>query len=85
MTNNIYINSIVLSVLYVIQISGTYAELEHSGGSGASTVSPGKGKGTVKQDVGRVNYEEIDHNKMNAANKSHPPAKPPHKNKGGTT
>ena len=50
--------------------------LKHSGDSGASTGSSGKGKGTVMQDDVRVNYEEIDHNRMNADNKSHPPAKP---------
>ena len=71
---------IVLFVLYVTQTSGNYAELEHSGGStnGASG-SSGKGKRIVMQDDVRVNYGEIDHNRMNAANKSHPPAKPPHK------
>ena len=76
---------IVLFVLYVTQTSTTYAKLELSGGSGASIGSPGKGKGTVKQDDVRVNYGEIDHSKINAASKSHPPAKPPHKDRGGTT
>ena len=53
--------------------------LEHSGDSGVSTGSSGKGKGTVMQDDVCVSYEEIDHNRMNATNKSHPPAKPPNK------
>ena len=41
--------------------------LEHSGDSGASTGSSGKGKGTVTQDDVYVNYGEIDHNRMTAA------------------
>ena len=65
-----------LFVLFVIQTSGTYAVLEYSSDSGASTGSSGKGKGTVMQDDVHVNYGEIDHNRLNAANKSHPPAKP---------
>ena len=58
-----------------------YAELELSCVSGASR-SSGQGKETVKQDV---NYEEIDHNRMNAINSLHPPQKPPHQKRGGST
>lgn len=76
---------IVLSVLYVTQTSGTYAELDLSGGSGASAGSTGKGKGTVMQDDVRVNYGKVDHNRMNAANSSHPPQKPSHQRREGTT
>ena len=64
-------------VLYIIQKSDTYAELELSGGrSDCATGSHGKGRGAVMQDDVHVNYGEIDHDRLNAANKSHPPAKP---------
>ena len=63
----------------------SYAELELSGGStNGATGSFEKGKGTVMQYNVCVNYGEIDRNRMNAANKSHPPAKPPHKRRRGT-
>lgn len=75
-----------LFVLYIIQKSDTYAELDLSGGSnGGATGSHGKGRGTVMQDDIRVNYGQIDHDRMNADNKSHPPAKPPTRRREGST